>query len=311
MRWRSHRVDSVAFDVAIFTNLTRDHLDFHLTMENYFAAKRRLFIEGRSAHAVINVDDAYGARLAREPELDGKVVTFALEDDNRDIPRDGRQNRAGWLELHRSGRRTASTGSPHPCVADSTCTTSSVRSLPRERSACLRALRPPQSNTSARSRDGSRASTRGSRSWCWSTTRTLPIRWRTCSRAARNLTDHQLHVVFGCGGDRDQGKRPLMGEIAARLADQVIVTSDNPRSEDPEAISAEILSGIDRDVAHTLDRRDAISDAIERAKPGDVVVIAGKGHEQGQEFEEGRKVPFDDVEVARDALRSLVSHDGR
>jgi UDP-N-acetylmuramoyl-L-alanyl-D-glutamate--2,6-diaminopimelate ligase len=128
--------------------------------------------------------------------------------------------------------------------------------------------------------------------------------------AARDLTDHQLHVVFGCGGDRDQGKRSLMGEIAARLADQVIVTSDNPRSEDPEAISAEILSGIDRDVAYTPDRRDAINDAIDRAKPGDVVVIAGKGHEQGQEFEDGRKVPFDDVDVAREALRSLMSRPG-
>jgi UDP-N-acetylmuramoyl-L-alanyl-D-glutamate--2,6-diaminopimelate ligase len=128
--------------------------------------------------------------------------------------------------------------------------------------------------------------------------------------AARNLTDNQLHVVFGCGGDRDPGKRPLMGEIAARLADQVIVTSNNPRSEDPEAIIAEILSGTEREVAHTLDRRDAINDAIERARPGDVVVIAGKGHEQGQEFEAGRKVPFDDCDVAREALRSLAPRAG-
>jgi UDP-N-acetylmuramoyl-L-alanyl-D-glutamate--2,6-diaminopimelate ligase len=124
--------------------------------------------------------------------------------------------------------------------------------------------------------------------------------------AARELTDHRLHVVFGCGGDRDPGKRPLMGEIAARLADQVIVTSDNPRSEDPEAIIAEILSGTDREVASTVDRGDAINDAIGRAKPGDVVVIAGKGHEQGQEYEGGRKEPFNDVGVAREALRSLA-----
>jgi UDP-N-acetylmuramoyl-L-alanyl-D-glutamate--2,6-diaminopimelate ligase len=121
---------------------------------------------------------------------------------------------------------------------------------------------------------------------------------------ARGLTSGRLHVVFGCGGDRDRGKRPLMGEIAARLADVVIVTSDNPRSEDPEAIIAEILAGIDRPVAHDPDRHAAIVDAIDRATDGDVVVIAGKGHEQGQEFADGRKIQFDDVTVAREALLS-------
>jgi UDP-N-acetylmuramoyl-L-alanyl-D-glutamate--2,6-diaminopimelate ligase len=122
--------------------------------------------------------------------------------------------------------------------------------------------------------------------------------------AARGLTGGRLHVVFGCGGDRDRGKRPLMGEIAARLADRVIVTSDNPRSEDPDAIIAEIIAGIDRRVEHDPDRRAAIHDAIDTADPGDVVVIAGKGHEQGQEFEAGRKLPFDDATVAKDALRA-------
>ncbi len=122
-------------------------------------------------------------------------------------------------------------------------------------------------------------------------------------KAARPLTDNRVHVVFGCGGDRDRGKRPLMGEIAARLADRVIVTSDNPRSEDPEAIIEEILSGSGREVLHDPDRQRAIASAIEAAEPGDIVVIAGKGHEQGQEFENGRKIPFDDVTVAREILR--------
>ena len=121
--------------------------------------------------------------------------------------------------------------------------------------------------------------------------------------AARQLTQGRLHVVFGCGGDRDRGKRPLMGEIAARLADRVIVTSDNPRSEDPEAIIAEILAGVGRPVEHDVDRRAAIRAAIAGADDGDAVVIAGKGHEQGQEFAGGRKIPFDDVAVAREALR--------
>ena len=120
------------------------------------------------------------------------------------------------------------------------------------------------------------------------------------------MTRSRLRVVFGCGGDRDRGKRPLMGEIARRLADDVFVTSDNPRSEDPEAIIAEILVGSGAEVAHDPDRQAAIARAIESAQPGDVVVIAGKGHEQGQEFADGRKLPFDDVTVAREVLRGVV-----
>jgi UDP-N-acetylmuramoyl-L-alanyl-D-glutamate--2,6-diaminopimelate ligase len=122
-------------------------------------------------------------------------------------------------------------------------------------------------------------------------------------QAARQLTDRRVHVVFGCGGDRDRGKRPMMGEIATRLADRVVVTSDNPRSEDPESIIAEILAGAGNGVTWFVDRREAIAAAIDGAGAGDVVVIAGKGHEQGQEFEGGRKLPFDDVTVVREVLR--------
>ncbi|MBV8956365.1 MAG: UDP-N-acetylmuramoyl-L-alanyl-D-glutamate--2,6-diaminopimelate ligase, partial [Solirubrobacterales bacterium] len=127
-------------------------------------------------------------------------------------------------------------------------------------------------------------------------------------RAARNLTERRVHVVFGAGGDRDRSKRPIMGEIASRVADRVIVTSDNPRSEDPEAIIAEILAGAGPETPHQVDRREAIAEAISGADPGDVVVIAGKGHEQGQEFEAGRKLPFDDVTVARELLRAAPLH---
>ena len=125
-------------------------------------------------------------------------------------------------------------------------------------------------------------------------------------RAARELTEGRLHVIFGAGGDRDREKRPLMGTAAARLADHVIVTSDNPRSEDPEAIVDEIVAGAGDDVEREVGRRRAIAQAIESASPGDVVVIAGKGHEQGQEFEAGHKEPFDDVTVAREALRARL-----
>jgi UDP-N-acetylmuramoyl-L-alanyl-D-glutamate--2,6-diaminopimelate ligase len=134
-------------------------------------------------------------------------------------------------------------------------------------------------------------------------------------RAARELACEgplapgRLVCVFGAGGDRDRGKRPLMGEVAARLADEVVVTSDNPRSEDPERIIAEIVAGFGGAAAHVQsmpDRASAIEHAIAGARSGDVVVIAGKGHEQGQEFAGGRKLPFDDVAVARGGLRAAA-----
>jgi UDP-N-acetylmuramoyl-L-alanyl-D-glutamate--2,6-diaminopimelate ligase len=125
--------------------------------------------------------------------------------------------------------------------------------------------------------------------------------------AARRLTEGKVIAVFGAGGDRDRAKRPKMGQAGASLSDLAIVTSDNPRSEDPGAIIEEILDGIGNGIAVEVepDRRAAIALALSRAEPGDSVVIAGKGHEQGQEFEGGRKVPFDDREVAREELRKL------
>jgi UDP-N-acetylmuramoyl-L-alanyl-D-glutamate--2,6-diaminopimelate ligase len=127
--------------------------------------------------------------------------------------------------------------------------------------------------------------------------------------AARQLTQTRLITVFGCGGDRDRGKRPVMGGIAKQLSDVAIVTSDNPRSEPPDAILNEILEGMKgpgpAQVEAEVDRRRAIAMAIDAAEPGDVVLIAGKGHEQGQEFEAGRKVPFDDVTVAREILQGM------
>jgi UDP-N-acetylmuramoyl-L-alanyl-D-glutamate--2,6-diaminopimelate ligase len=124
--------------------------------------------------------------------------------------------------------------------------------------------------------------------------------------SARGVAEGRVIVVFGAGGDRDRGKRPLMGEIAARLADLAIVTSDNPRSEDPEAIVEEVLAGArGGNVEREVDRRAAIARAVGLARAGDIVVIAGKGHEQGQEFAGGRKEPFDDVTVAREALAGV------
>jgi UDP-N-acetylmuramoyl-L-alanyl-D-glutamate--2,6-diaminopimelate ligase len=128
-------------------------------------------------------------------------------------------------------------------------------------------------------------------------------------RAARRLTAGRLIAVFGAGGDRDRDKRPKMGRAGAELADLVVVTSDNPRSEDPAAIVAEVAAGAAgaRELEVEVDRRAAIALALGRAAPGDTVVIAGKGHEQGQEFEAGRKIPFDDRDVAREELRRLLA----
>ena len=135
-----------------------------------------------------------------------------------------------------------------------------------------------------------------------------PDSLRNVLEAARRLTPARLITVFGCGGDRDRAKRPLMGEIGARLSDVAVITSDNPRSEDPNAIIEEIVAGLDGGAAGVEvepDRRLAIRLALHEAAEGDTVVIAGKGHEQGQEFENGRKVPFDDREVAREELGRL------
>jgi UDP-N-acetylmuramoyl-L-alanyl-D-glutamate--2,6-diaminopimelate ligase len=299
-----HRADAIHFAAGIFTNLTQDHLDFHGTMEEYFQAKRRLFGDARPRFAVVNVDDPYGARLAAE--LPG-AATFAVERDatyrasdlatgldgsrftvhgpdgtvELSSPLPGRFNVYNVLGAFTAARAL---GVPLETAAEAIATAGVVpgRFQPVDAGQPFAVL-VDYAHT--------------------------PDSLENVLRAARGLLADaspgqggRVHVVFGCGGDRDRGKRPMMGEIAARLADRVIVTSDNPRSEDPEAIIREVLVGAGAGVEHDSDRRRAINTAIAGARPGDVVVIAGKGHEQGQEFEGGRKIPFDDVTVAREAL---------
>jgi UDP-N-acetylmuramoyl-L-alanyl-D-glutamate--2,6-diaminopimelate ligase len=292
-----HRADAIHFAAAIFTNLTQDHLDFHGTMERYYAAKRRLFERGRAAHALINVDDPYGARLAGE--VPG-AVTFGV-----DRPA---QWRAHDVHTDLAGSHFIASG-PEGAVP--------LRSPLRGRFnvynvlgalAAVHALGLPLDVAAAAIETAGHVPGRFEPVDAGQDFAVLvdyahtPDSLENVLRAARGLTDGRLHVVFGCGGDRDRGKRPMMGEIARRLADRVIVTSDNPRSEDPEEIIRQVLEGSGHDVEHNVDRRAAINQAIADAAAGDVVVIAGKGHEQGQEFERGRKIPFDDVTVAREAL---------
>jgi UDP-N-acetylmuramoyl-L-alanyl-D-glutamate--2,6-diaminopimelate ligase len=298
-----HRADAIHFRAAVFTNLTQDHLDFHPTMEEYFLAKRRLFTDGRSAAAIVNADDDYGSRLASELAAAGGVVTFALDRDADyravDVHTDLTGSRYRIETPDGSAEvRTALRGTFN--VYNVLAALAAVRSLGVSLDSAVAAL-----ETAGLVPGRFEPVDAGQPFAVLVDYAHTPDSLENVLRAARGLLSDngtRLHVVFGCGGDRDRGKRPLMGEIARRLADHVIVTSDNPRSEDPEAIISEILAGSGHDVEHNADRREAIAAAIASADAGDVVVIAGKGHEQGQEFKEGRKVPFDDVAVAREAL---------
>jgi UDP-N-acetylmuramoyl-L-alanyl-D-glutamate--2,6-diaminopimelate ligase len=296
-----HRADAIHYDVAIFTNLTQDHLDFHPTMEDYFLAKRRLFTELAPRHSVINADDDYGRRLAAEVPDN---ITFALEREA--------SYRAVDVDTGLHGSRFT-VQSP----ADEVELRSPLRGrfnvynvLGAFAAALTLGVPPPTAvravETAVQVPGRFQPVDEGQEFAVLVDYAHTPDSLRNVLEAARDLSGGRVHVVFGCGGDRDRGKRPLMGEIARRLADRVIVTSDNPRSEEPGAIIDEILVGTGPDVEHDADRREAIERAISSARPGDVVVIAGKGHEQGQEFEGGRKVPFDDASVAREVLRGAA-----
>lgn len=297
------RVDDVHFAVGIFTNLTQDHLDFHPTMEDYFLAKRKLFSERRPGTSVVNLDDPYGRRLAADDAVPN-VVSFALDDAEATY-------RATAIRSTLSGSRFTLSSPDGDVELRSPLSGRFNVSNVLGALAAARALGVPAHSAYAAIERAGQVPGRfesvdeGQQFAVLVDYAHTPDSLENVLVAARALTDKRVHVVFGCGGDRDRRKRPLMGEIAQRLADHVIVTSDNPRSEDPDAIIAEILTGITAPVEHNPDRRVAIQEAIGAAAPGDVVVIAGKGHEQGQEFADGEKLPFDDVTVAREALRAL------
>ncbi|HEY6777244.1 MAG TPA: UDP-N-acetylmuramoyl-L-alanyl-D-glutamate--2,6-diaminopimelate ligase [Thermoleophilaceae bacterium] len=289
------RVVGIRFACRVFTNLTQDHLDFHDTMHAYFEAKRRLFEE--PGNAVVNVDDEYGRRIAADIEC----VTFAIAGEAdyraRDVEFDLMGSRftcetpAGPLELE----------SPLPGlfnVENVLAAVAAARSLDVPAATIAEAL-PAFGRVPGRFEPVDEGQEFGVLVDYAHT----PDSLENVLRAAREVTRGRLHVVFGAGGDRDRGKRPLMGAAARRLADRVLVTSDNPRNEPPAAIIDEVMEGAGPDAEREVDRRRAIALAVETAEPGDVVVIAGKGHEQGQEFENGRKEPFDDVAVAREAVR--------
>jgi UDP-N-acetylmuramoyl-L-alanyl-D-glutamate--2,6-diaminopimelate ligase len=275
-----HRLDCVRFAVLVFTNLSQDHLDFHGDMEAYFEAKRRLFLAEPRPTAVVNVGDGYGRRLAQElPES----ITFSADDatalDGVELRLQGRFNVENALGALHAARAL---GIDDDAIRHGL---ESVRGVPG-RFESVDVGQPFHVIVDYAHK---------------------PDALEKVLHAARGLAgENRVLCIVGAGGDRDRGKRAVMGRLASELADLVIVTSDNPRSEDPEAIAAEIVAGVAGEVEVELDRATAIGRAVELAQPGDVVLIAGKGAEQGQEFAD-RTVPFDDREAAKDALRGATA----
>jgi UDP-N-acetylmuramoyl-L-alanyl-D-glutamate--2,6-diaminopimelate ligase len=271
------RLEGVRFEALVFTNLTQDHLDFHGTMEEYFRAKRRLF--DQATHAAVNVGDPWGRRLAAE--LPG-ALTFGFAEDAELRPEHlptgalrlrGRFNVENALAAAAAARLL---GIGEDAVAAGLAAVPGVpgRFEPVDEGQPFTVIVDYAHK---------------------------PDALENVLKTARELASGRLICVFGCGGDRDRGKRPQMGRIAFELADRAILTSDNPRSEEPRAIADEVLAGAPG-LEVELDRARAIALALEGAQEGDVVLIAGKGHEQGQEAN-GVVQPFDDREVAREVLR--------
>lgn len=295
------RVAGIEFEVGVFTNLGRDHLDFHGTTERYFAAKARLFEPGRCRLGVVNRDDVHGRLLL--DATSGPMVAFG-RDDIHDVEVTAFDHRYRWRghqirvplggDFHVMNSLAAATtavelGLDSAAVADAL---SHATPLPGRFEVLEIPGRPRVVIDYAHTPDGL-------------------AEVLTSARHLATARDGRVVVVFGCGGERDRDKRPEMGEIAVCGADEVVVTSDNPRCEDPTAIIAEIVAGVPDEFANRLvatipDRAQAIAAALERATPNDLVIIAGKGHETGQDIA-GSLVDFDDRRVAVEILTGVRS----
>jgi UDP-N-acetylmuramoyl-L-alanyl-D-glutamate--2,6-diaminopimelate ligase len=302
-----HRIDGTWFEAVGFTNLTHDHLDFHGTIESYFEAKARLFQRDRTAAAAIGVDDHHGRELLRRARREGlPVVTYSFDASDADVVadaieldrdstrftlRDRRSDVTVPIELALLGRFN---------VANALAAASIALIAGFDLDAVATGLCAPVIVPGRFERVDA-----GQPFTLLVDYAHTPDALATALAAARSLADgHRVIVVFGCGGDRDREKRPLMGRAAAAGADIAVLTSDNPRGEDPAAIADEVLDGLRSgraEVVVELDRRAAIRSAVALAAPGDVIVIAGKGHEVDQTTD-GVSVPFDDRVVARDEL---------
>lgn len=296
------RVDGVVFDVATFLNLGRDHLDFHPDVDDYFAAKASLFTPERARLGLTNVDDEHGRLLLERAGI--PMQTFSSEGRDADW-------RAVDVELSGDGARFTVTG-PDGLRVDAGVPVPGAfnvsNALAAVASAALAGLDPQQVAHGIAAGGGVPGRLErvdaGQDFTVVVDYAHKPDAVEAVLATLRPLTDGRVIVVLGAGGDRDPGKRPIMGEIAARLADVLVVTDDNPRTEDPAAVRAAVVVGAEGGTAEVVeigDRRAAIRDAVRRARPGDVVLIAGKGHETGQEVH-GEVHPFDDRTVAAEEI---------
>jgi UDP-N-acetylmuramyl-tripeptide synthetase len=307
-----HRCDALQYSVAVFTNLTRDHLDYHGTMDNYFAAKRRLFdasLGGTPKTSVINIDDERGAKLAAELEGDGgtRVVRYALNTEADVTATDVKHSLEGMHFTLRTPAGSRELNSPlvgRPHIYNILAATATGLALGYDLDLIAKSLetctgapgrfeRVPHSGDFAVVVD-------------YAHTDDALI---NVLRTAREVVEGRIITVFGCGGDRDRSKRAPMGEAAANLSDIVILTSDNPRTEDPLKIFEDVEVGMQetsKPYEKIADRREAIHRAIGQARTGDLVIIAGKGHEDYQLIGH-ETLHFDDKEVAREALASRSS----
>src|SRR5688500_174730 len=293
------RLDRVRFDALVFTNLSQDHLDLHGTMEEYFGAKRRLFTGPAPPPAAVNIGNDWGRRLADDltDQHRAPLVTFALDEEADVRPEGllvdtrGSRFRAAGIDIETRLRGRFN-------VENALGTVAAGLLLDLDEDAIAEGIAavtdvPGRFETVEEGQPFAVVVDYAH----------TPDSLATVLQAARELATRKMIVVFGAGGDRDRGKRPLMGKVAADLADVTIVTSDNPRSEEPLAIIQDVLQGTGVDVEIDPDRRSAIARAVSLAEEGDVVVVAGKGHEQGQNVG-GVVTPFDDREVVLDAIRS-------
>jgi UDP-N-acetylmuramoyl-L-alanyl-D-glutamate--2,6-diaminopimelate ligase len=303
------RVQEVRFDVVAFTNLTQDHLDYHGTMESYYQAKRKLFLKSgendKSLTAVINLDDPFGVRLSRESIQDARITYGVLQParigaSKIQLSREGSrlvveidQKRLTW-QIPLIGRHNVYN------VLAAAGTAMALGVEPARIQQAVAHLQPVPGRLEGVSS--------GQPFGVYVDYAHTDDALRNVLRTLREITSGRLLLTFGCGGNRDLGKRFKMGRAAAQLADFTLITSDNPRRESPADIAAHIESGYcavrDDNYRVELDRRRAIDEIIRQARPGDVVLIAGKGHETYQEFED-TIVPFDDRSYARETLESL------
>lgn len=300
------RVAGVEFDVAIFSNLTQDHLDYHHTMEEYFLAKASLFEQmaaqpksKKKPVALINIDDAYGRRLVEmfSSKLTVKTYGFSVGADFRMLTHSITARGCEYELVYKTKSylvRVPLIGrfnmyNSLAALAGAVCAGVTIRDAVAGLAGCPQV---PGRLELAGMRCGVNAFVDYAHT---------PDALENVCRTLKELCSGKLITVFGCGGDRDAGKRPLMGAVASRLSDVCIVTSDNPRSEDPDEIIKQIMAGMPKGVAAISDRAEAIKVAVELARKGDVILIAGKGHENYQELADGR-IDFSDVMQARRAL---------